>query len=86
MGRVIPSPPRAVTACPAAMFLAAFTSAFRSEAVRPTTFSSSPVDKAALTAMPRSIPAISALPGAGIGLGIDAKATCHRPALSRVTR
>ena len=28
MGRVTPSPPRAVTACPAAMFLAAFTSAW----------------------------------------------------------
>jgi hypothetical protein len=31
MGRVTPSPPRAVTACPAAMFLAAFTSALQAK-------------------------------------------------------
>jgi hypothetical protein len=35
MGRVTPLPPRAVTACPAAIFLAAFTSALlaKSQAV-----------------------------------------------------
>ena len=31
MGRATPSPPRAVTACPAAMFRAAFTSALQAK-------------------------------------------------------
>jgi hypothetical protein len=60
-------------------------SLFRSEALRPTAFSNSPVDKAALTTTPRSIPATSVLPGAGMGFGIDTNATCHRPARSHVT-
>ena len=30
-GRAAPSPPRAVTACPAAMFMAAFTSALQAK-------------------------------------------------------
>ena len=38
-----------------------------------------PVDRAALTATPRSMPTTSPLPGAGIGSGTAAKATCQRP-------
>ena len=46
----------------------------------------SPVDKAALTATPRSIPTTSPVPGPGTGPGMTANATCQRPARSRVTR
>ena len=52
----------------------------------PGTRSSSPVDMAAGTATPRSIPTTRPLPGAGIASGMEAKATCHLPARSRVTR
>ena len=45
-----------------------------------------PVDRAALTFTPRSIPTTRPLPGAGTGAGIAAKATCQRPARSSVTR
>jgi hypothetical protein len=58
----------------------------RSCAVRPGACSSSPVDKAAETITPRSIPTVCPLPGAGTGSGRAAKATCQRPARSQVTR
>jgi hypothetical protein len=58
----------------------------RSGAVRPGACSSSPVDRAAETATPRSMPTTSPLPGAGTGAGMAAKATCQRPARSIVTR
>ena len=61
-------------------------SLFRSRAVRAGQCSNSPVDRAAETATPRSMPTTWPLPGTGTGAGITAKATCHRPALSRVTR
>ena len=51
----------------------------RSRAVRPGQRSSSPVDSAAETATPRSMPTTWPLPGAGTGSGIAAKATCQRP-------
>ena len=47
--------------------------------------SNAPVDRAADTATPRSIPTTSSLPGAG-RRGKAVKATCQRPALSIVTR
>ena len=56
-----------------------------SRAVRPGRCSSSPVDKAAETATPRSMPATRPLSGAGTGAGMAAKATCQRPARSLVT-
>ena len=46
---------------------------------------SSPVDRAADTVTPRSMPTAWPLPGAGIGSGITAKAMCQRPARSIVT-
>ena len=46
----------------------------------------SPVDSAALMATPRSTPTTLSLPGAGMDSGIAAKAMCHRPARSKVTR
>ena len=58
----------------------------RSGPVRPGAYSRSPVDRAVLTTMPRSIPTTCPLPGAGTGAGIAAKATCQRPARSQVTR
>ena len=48
--------------------------------------SNSPVDRAALTAIPRSMPTVCPFPGLAIGLGIAVKATCQRPARSRVIR
>ena len=54
-------------------------SLLRSRPVRAGQCSISPVDKAAETATPRSMPAAWPLPGAGTGAGITAKATCHRP-------
>ena len=61
-------------------------SLFRSRAVRPGQYSNSPVDRAAETATPRSMPTAWPLPGAGTGAGTAAKATCQRPARSIVTR
>ena len=58
----------------------------RSRAVRPTTCSNSPVDSAAATATPRSMPTTCSLPGARTGSGMTAKATCQRPARSMLTR
>jgi hypothetical protein len=58
----------------------------RSRAVRLGACSSSPVDSAADTVTPRSMPTTWPLPGAGMGAGTTAKATCHRPARSRVIR
>ena len=46
----------------------------------------SPVDRAAETATPRSMPTTWPFPGAGTGSGMTAKATCQRPARSSVTR
>ncbi len=54
--------------------------------VRPGACRSSPVDRAADTVTPRSMPTTWPLPGAGIGSGITAKAMCQRPARSIVTR
>ena len=51
----------------------------RSRAVRAGACSSSPVDRAAETATPRSMPTVWPLPGAGTGAGITANATCQRP-------
>jgi hypothetical protein len=135
MDRVTPSPPHAVTACPAAILrsstlmtskrraisvevfsaqslslsfsrtrsraissftrarrcdprraLASFRSSrrirLRSWAVRPGAYSNSPVERAAETATPRSMPVTFPLPGAGIGSGMRAKTTCQRPARS----
>ena len=48
----------------------------RSGAVRAGQCSNSPVDSAADTATPRSMPTTWPLPGAGTGAGITAKATC----------
>jgi hypothetical protein len=53
---------------------------------RPGACNNSPVDNAADTATPRSTPTACPVPGAGIGSGIAANATCQRPALSRVMR
>ena len=50
------------------------------------TCSSSPVDSAADTATPRSMPTTLQSPGPQIGSGMRANATCQRPARSRVTR
>ena len=57
-----------------------------SPGVRPGTVSISPVDKAADTVTPRSIPITAPLPGVSTGSGATANATCQRPARSRVTR
>ena len=46
----------------------------------------SPADRATDTATPRSMPATSPLPGAAIGSGMAANATCQCPVRSRVTR
>ncbi len=59
---------------------------FDSPRVRPGACSSSPVDSAADTTTPRSIPTTLQSPGPGIGSGTCANATCHRAARSRVTR
>jgi hypothetical protein len=48
--------------------------------------SSSPVDNAADTTTPRSIPTTLPSPGPAIGSGTYANAICQRPARSRVTR
>jgi hypothetical protein len=48
--------------------------------------SRSPVERAADTATPRSIPTTWPFPGAATGAGTAAKATCQRPARSQVTR
>ena len=61
-------------------------SRLRSRPVRAGACSRSPVDSAAETATPRSIPTTWPLPGAGTGSGITANATCQRPARSIVTR
>ena len=53
---------------------------------RPGQCSISPVDSAADTATPRSIPTTSPFPGAATAPGIAANAICHRPPLSRATR
>lgn len=58
----------------------------RSASRRPGTDSGSPVDSAALTTTPRSTPTTPPVPGAGSGTGTAAKATCQRPARSRVIR
>jgi len=49
------------------------------------TVSVSPVDSAALTVMPRSMPTTFPAPGPAMGAGRAAKARCQRPARSRVT-
>ena len=54
--------------------------------LRPGACSSSPVDNAADTATPRSIPTTLPSPGPAIGSGTWANAMCQRPARSRVTR
>ncbi|AFV14830.1 hypothetical protein OEM_p100500 (plasmid) [Mycobacterium intracellulare subsp. yongonense 05-1390] len=54
--------------------------------LNPGACSSSPVDKAAETVTPRSIPTTEPLPGPRTGSGMWANATCQRPALSRVIR
>ena len=46
----------------------------------------SPVERAALTVTPRSIPTTSPVPGPWTGSGMTANATCQRAARSRVTR
>ena len=51
----------------------------RSAPLSPGTRSSSPVDRAADTATPRSMPTVWPLPGAGTGSGTAANATCQRP-------
>ena len=61
-------------------------SLIRSRPVKPGQRSNSPVDRAAETATPRSMPTTWPLPGAGTGPGITAKAICERPARSIVTR
>jgi hypothetical protein len=48
--------------------------------------SNSPVDSAALTAIPLSTPTTSPVPGALMGSGITAKARCQRPDWSSFTR
>src|SRR5436190_19989878 len=58
----------------------------RSRSVREGMRSSSPVDRAAAITTPRSTPTTLPLPGAGIGSGTAANATCQRPARSMVTR
>ena len=69
---------------------ASFRCSFRSRACsagrRPGQCSSSPVDNAADTVTPRSMPTTSPVPGPGMGVGIAANATCQRPARSHVTR
>ena len=57
-----------------------------SRPVRPGQCSISPVDRAALTLTPRSIPTSAPVPGPGTGPGMTANATCQRPERSRVTR
>ena len=59
---------------------------FDSPRRRPGAYSSSPVDSAADTTTPRSMPTTLASPGPQIELGMCANATCQRPARSRVTR
>ena len=58
----------------------------RSRPVRAGQCSNSPMDRAAETGTPRSMPTVWPLPGAGTGAGITANATCQRPARFRVTR
>ena len=48
--------------------------------------SSSPVDSAAATTTPRSMPTTLRSPGPATGSGMWANATCQRPARSRITR
>ena len=55
-------------------------------ALSPGAVSISPVDSAALTATPRSMPTVSPLPGPAIPSGIKVNATCQRPARSTVMR
>ncbi len=69
-----------------ASLLSSFRSRACSRLLRPGTLSISPVDSAADTATPRSIPTTSPVPGPSTGSGITANATCHQPARSRVTR
>jgi len=59
---------------------------FDSPAVKPGTCSSSPVDSAADTATPRSMPTTLQSLGPQIGSGRCANAICQRPARSRVIR
>ena len=59
---------------------------FDSPGVRPGACSSSPVDNAADTTTPRSIPTTLRSPGPAKGSGMWANAICQRPARSRVTR
>ena len=58
----------------------------RSRAPSPGTVSVSPVDSAALTVTPRSMPTAAPVPGPWTGAGMTANATCQRPARSRLTR
>ena len=58
----------------------------RSRALRPGQCSKSPVDRAAATATPRSMPTAWPLPVREPARGTAAKATCQRPARSIVTR
>jgi hypothetical protein len=57
-----------------------------SPARRPGTHSSSPLDSATETATPRSTPTTLPSSGPGIDSGMAAKAMCHRPERSKVTR
>ena len=57
-----------------------------SPALRPGTVSSSPLDSATDTATPRSTPTTLPSPGRGTQSGMAAKAMCHRPDRSRLTR
>ena len=57
-----------------------------SPARRPGARSSSPLDRAAETATPRSTPTTLPSPGPAIGSGMAAKAMCQRPERSKVTR
>ena len=59
---------------------------FDSPGVRPGACSSSPVDNAADTTTPRSIPTTLRSPGPAMGSGMWTNAICQRPARSRVTR
>jgi hypothetical protein len=86
-GSRVPDP---LAAFRAALTLASFRSSRRSRtrcgARRPGQCSSSPVDRAALTATPRSTPTLSPVPGPLTGFGRTANATCQRPARSSFTR
>jgi hypothetical protein len=61
-------------------------SRFVSPARRPGAWRSSPVDSAADTVTPRSIPTTLPSSGPGIDSGMAAKAMCQRPDRSKVTR